>query len=290
MIVITAPTSRIGSQLLTRLTGFADIRVIVRDPSRLSADVRDRTEIVPGSHADPGTISAALDGADTVFWLVPPSSDAADVVDYYRRFTAPFCDALTSHQTVRVVSVTTLGRGYTGNAGHLTAALAMDEMIHDTGVAYRALRMPYFMENLLGQTDTIKNDGVLYLPNDIHLVLLTVATRDIADAAARTLLDEAWTGRDSIPVIGPDDLAPTEMATVISEVLERQVQVRHVSAEQYTQTMTGYGLSLGIARGLVDMAAAQDDGIYDTEAASASRAATSFRQWCLDTLRPAAAT
>lgn len=41
------------------------------------------------------------------------------------------------------------------------------------------------------------------------------------------------------------------------------------------------------AQGLVDMAAAQDDGIYDAEKAAAQPAPTRFRQWCEEVLAPA---
>ena len=42
-----------------------------------------------------------------------------------------------------------LGRGYRGNAGMLSAALAMDNLIEGTGAACRALPLPFFVENLL---------------------------------------------------------------------------------------------------------------------------------------------
>ncbi len=284
MIVVTAPTSRIGSQLLGHLVGRAELRVIARDPARLREDVREQTDVVIGSHGDPDVIRAAVDDADTVFWLVPPNPQADDVTAYYRQFTAPFCDAIGQHSVRRAVYVTTLGRGYDREAGHLSAALAMDDMIHSAGIAYRALRMPFFMENLLGQAETIKNAGTFYLPNDVDRTLLTVATRDIARTAARALLDESWTGQHSIPVVGPDNLSPRQMAEIVSDVIGRPVRAEHVPAEEYKTTLTGYKLNPGFVQGLINMAAAQDDGIYDNDAAGASRTATSFEQWCRDTL------
>lgn len=72
MIVITAPTSKIGRQVLdTILDSEEAIRVIARDPSRLSDKVRESVEIIQGSHADRDVVDRAFDGADSVFWLVP---------------------------------------------------------------------------------------------------------------------------------------------------------------------------------------------------------------------------
>ena len=43
MIVITTPTGQIGSQVLGNLLDSGEeLRVIVRDPAQLPADVRDR--------------------------------------------------------------------------------------------------------------------------------------------------------------------------------------------------------------------------------------------------------
>jgi len=51
MIVVTAPTGHIGSQVLSTLLQHDEaVRVIVRDPDRLPAEVRDRVEVVTGSH------------------------------------------------------------------------------------------------------------------------------------------------------------------------------------------------------------------------------------------------
>jgi 3-methyladenine DNA glycosylase/8-oxoguanine DNA glycosylase len=192
-----------------------------------------------------------------------------------------------------VVAVSSLGRGFDRNAGLLSSAFAMDELIESTGVSYRALRMPFFMENLLNQVDPIRTQGMFVMANSADRPLATVATRDIAPVAAALLLDDSWSGQDSVPVIGPDDLTPTDMAQVISEVLSRPVRVQQVPGEAYKATMMQYGMTDSWAQGLVDMAAAQNDGIYDAEqravqsTSGQSPAPTSFRQWCQEVLKPA---
>ena len=73
MIVITTPTGQIGSQVLGNLLDSGEeLRVIVRDPALLPADVRDSLDIVEGSHGDAAVVDKAFSGADAVFWLAPP--------------------------------------------------------------------------------------------------------------------------------------------------------------------------------------------------------------------------
>ncbi len=77
MIVITTPTGTIGRQILKDVLDSGEpIRVIARDPSRIPSQVRDRVEVVEGSHGDLNVVTNAFYGADTVFWLVPPDPRA----------------------------------------------------------------------------------------------------------------------------------------------------------------------------------------------------------------------
>lgn len=80
MIVITTPTGTIGHQVLENVLDRGEpIRVIVRDPSRLSSHIRERVEIVQGSHGDIDVVNRAFASADAVFWIVPPNFQAKSV-------------------------------------------------------------------------------------------------------------------------------------------------------------------------------------------------------------------
>ena len=290
MIVITTPTGEIGHQVLDRILDSGQaVRVIARDPSRLPERVRARAEVVRGSHGDVGVITKALAGADRLFWLVPPPpfSHPGSAERYYLDFTRPACEAIRG-LGVGVVGVTTLGHGYQGKAGMLSAALAMDELIEGTGAAYRALALPFFMENLLRQVQAIKEQGTFSMANAADRPLPAVATRDVADVAAALLLDTSWGGQASVPVAGPDNLTPDGMAGVISGTLGRTVRYRQVPVADRQAAMLRRGASEAMAQDMADMTEAQNNGIYDAEPRDPDSAtATSFRQWCQDTLKPA---
>ena len=46
--------------------------MVVRGPSRLDDSVRERVQVVVGSHGDGAVVDEAFAGASAVFWLVPP--------------------------------------------------------------------------------------------------------------------------------------------------------------------------------------------------------------------------
>jgi uncharacterized protein YbjT (DUF2867 family) len=291
MIVVTTPTGQIGHQVLENLLGSDEpLRVIARDPSRLPAQTRERVEVVQGSHGDREVVSKALAGADAVFWLVPPDFRAASVEAVYVDFSRPACEAFKSQAIDRVVGVSALGRGtpWAASAGLVSASLAMDDLIASTGVSYRALTMPSFMDNVIRQVDAIKNQGMFFSPIAADRKLPTCATRDIAAVAVKLLLDDSWSGQGSVPVLGPDDLSHDDMAQIMSDVLGRPVRFQQIPREAYKAGLTEHGMSEAMAQATLDMMVAKDNGIDNAEPRTPeSTTPTSFRRWCEDVLEPA---
>ena len=291
MIVITAPTGLIGRQVLSNVLGSGEpVRVIVRDPSRLPSEVRERVVVVQGSHGEIDVVDQAFAGADAVFWLVPPDPHADSAEAAYVDFTRPACDAFKHHGVQRVVGISALGRGtaVAGHAGLVTASLAMDDLIADSGVSYRAVTMPSFMDNLIRQVPTIRDRGVFVTPVSGDRKLPTCATRDIAATAARLLLDESWSGTGHVAVLGPEDLSFNDMAQIMSEVLQRPVRFQQVPGAAIKARLLERGMSEAMAQGNLDMALAKDAGLDNAEPRTPeSSTPTSFRQWCEEVLKPA---
>jgi uncharacterized protein YbjT (DUF2867 family) len=291
MIVITTPAGTIGHQVLERLVERGEpVRVIARDPSRLPSQIQERVEVVQGSHGDIDIVNQAFTGADSVFWLVPPDPRAKSVEAAYADFTRPACEALKSRGVQRVVGVSALGRGtaVAANAGFVTASHAMDDLIASTGVSYRALTMPSFMDNILRQAASIKSQAVFVSPISGDRRLPTCATRDIAAVAANRLLDHSWSGRSDVPILGPEDLSFNDMAEIMSEVLSKPVRFQQISLEAYQSRFIEFGMSEAMAQGMADMAAAKNNGLDTAEPRTPENTTpTSFRQWCEEVLKPA---
>jgi uncharacterized protein YbjT (DUF2867 family) len=187
-----------------------------------------------------------------------------------------------------VVAVSSLGRETARRAGQISAIFALDHLIESTGVDYRSIQPPGFMENMLRQVEPIRHQGAFFLPMSGDRRIPTCATRDIAAVAADLLLDDSWTGQETVPVLGPEDLSNDDLASIMSDVLGRPIRFQPVPSDAYKATLTGHGMSEAWAQGLVDMTTAIDRGIYNsTPRASAAPTPTTFRQWCEETLRPA---
>jgi uncharacterized protein YbjT (DUF2867 family) len=288
MIVITTPTGDIGHRVLAQVVkGQESVRVIARNPSRIPQDIRDRVEIIEGSHSEPAVIEKALTGADSLFWLVPPDTSLDSVDEAYVGFTKPAAEAIKKTGLRRVVVVSAIGSGWMKPAGLVTSSIKADAVLASTGVALRVLAMPSFMDNLLGQTQTIKEKGVFFTPIHADLRVPTVATSDIAAVAASFLLDPTWSGQAEVPVLGPEDLSPNDMANILSEVLGRSVRCQQTTIESFKERMAGFGMSEAFATGYAEMMKAKNEGLDNSVSRSVAAATpTTFRQWCETVLKP----
>lgn len=289
MIVVTTPTGQIGSQLVRQLLDQGKkVRVIARDASHLDDAVRSRAETVQGRHDDPVVLDKALPGAEALFWLVPPDPQAPSAEEHYLSFARAGAAAIARHGVGHVVGVSSAGHGWPAPAGVLSAAFAMDAELAKSGAAYRALSMPFYMENLLLQLDAIRGQGAFSLTCAGDLPLATIATRDIAGAAVSLLTDLSWTGQENLPVFGPDRLTPDGMAEVISQELGRPVAYRRTSMDAYATLLRSRGAGDQAVKDVAEAFTAQDHGIYDADWAVAKPTPTSFRTWCREVLKPAA--
>ncbi|PKI91649.1 hypothetical protein CW368_06985 [Actinomycetales bacterium SN12] len=287
MIVVTTPTGQIGRSIVDRLLeeGSA-VRVIVRDAAHLDERVREQADVVEGSHADPAVLDRALADTEALFWLVPPNPAAPSAEKHYLEFAQAGASAIRRRGVGHVVAVTSAGHGWPKPAGLLSAAFAMDAELRASGAAYRAVSLPFYMENLAGQADAIARTGTLSLTFAADRPLAMIATRDIAAHAAGLLIDRSWTGQQDVPVFSPDRLSPIEIARVIGEELGHAVAYRRIAMEDFAAMLRGRGASEQAVRDTVEMFASQNEGIYDADWAEAATAPTDFRTWCREVLVP----
>jgi uncharacterized protein YbjT (DUF2867 family) len=166
----------------------------------------------------------------------------------------------------------------------------MDDLITASGVAYRALANPYFMEDTLRQAESIKNQGLFSWPIAGDRKRPAVATRDIAAAASRLLLDARWSGAGEVPLLGPEDLSYNDMAEIISQVLGQDVRFQQITFEAYKDRFIRLGTSDAMAQGYADMAWAKNQGLDNgVQRTPQNSTPTSFRHWCEEVLKPAVA-
>ncbi len=290
MIVVTTPTGNIGHHVVQHLLDAGEaLRVVVRDPAKLPQAVRNRVEVVEGSHGDAAVVARAFDGAEAVFWLAPPTASSATPEAATIDFARPAAEAIRRYGVAHVVAITTLGRGtaWQYRAGNVTGSIRMVDLLRDTGAAVRGLALPAFMDNALQQVAAIRQ-GRMFGPIDPDRKLPHTATRDSGAAAARLLRDRSWTGQEDVPVLGPEDLSYSDLAAIISEVIGRKVRYQQVPFDDFKAQLMKRGMTEAFAQGYVNMLRAKNEGMDNAAPrASAIIGSTNFRQWAEEELVPA---
>jgi len=289
MIALTTPTGQIGSKVLKKLiAGNAQVRVLIRDPEKLSEKTRNQVEIVQGSLDDAKSVAKVFNGADTVFFNIPPSMQYQDVKEYYTRFGRIACNAIKSQGVKRVVFISGTGLGFEKKAGPVAASYLVEKMIEETVDSSRILHCGAFMENIFHSLESLKNYGAFgnAVPADVSFPF--VATRDIAEVVSRLLLDNTWIGHESVGVLGPKDLSYREISKQMSEVLDRPILYQEFSAEQLKTNMMKFGATKAAAEALVEASLAIKNKMFSKVTRTPeSTTSTSFATWLEEEFKPA---
>jgi uncharacterized protein YbjT (DUF2867 family) len=104
-VLVTGATGYIGGRLAPRLVDAGyDVRVLVRDPSRLSeVPWSTDVEIVRGDLDDAGTLTAAFDGVDVLYYLVHSMGAKGEFEQKERRAATNVAEAAAAAGIQRIV-------------------------------------------------------------------------------------------------------------------------------------------------------------------------------------------
>jgi len=262
-ILVTTPGGNIGRRIIPELLSPEfSVRVITENPTALPAEIRSQTEVIHGSAADPATLLAALDEAESLFWCIPSAAkDERDIQSHYTRYARALCGAVRQAGTPRLVTISAAGRESARNAGPISGLHAMEEILNECGASIRHLRCGLFMESLLPQARSIAGEGVFSFPMPGNIPVPLVAAHDVADVALRWLVRQDWNGIKSLAEPRSQRLSFGQVASVLEQILERPVQYREAPANQYIQALGTIGASVEYAQGMVQMFAELARGV-----------------------------
>ncbi|WP_329521927.1 NmrA family NAD(P)-binding protein [Spirillospora sp. NBC_01491] len=285
-IVVTTPTGHVGSRVV-RLLLQAGVRprVLVRDPGRLDAGIRDRLDVRRGDLTDAAFVREATKGARTVFWVDPTPHTDADPIGTSQRTAAPLADAARAGDVARVVLLSSIGAEKRDGAGHIDGLGRIEEMLDATGADVLHLRCGYFFTNLLLDVDALAR-GVLTTAAGPHAPMPWVSPRDIGDVVAARLLGESWKGRVVQGVYGPEDLTYTQVAAILTGALGRPIGLEVISEDDVREGLRSAGLPPGAVEGIVGMTAGTRGLKPDPPRDAVTTTPTHLAGWAHTHLRP----
>lgn len=282
--LITGATGKTAALVIAQLRAKgADVRALVRDVAKAKALADEGVELVQGDFDHPEALARALDGVTSVFLVTPADKDASGMVD---RFLAVATKSTTKPRIVRLSALKGSEHGPTDNTRTHGRA---DRAIQDSGLPYAILRPNYFMQNVFGSAESILTNGMMFQgTGEGRLGFIDV--RDIADVAAKVLLDRAW-DRGIYELTGPESLSFHDVAREIGAALGREVKYVPVTPDQVHETIVKLGWGEWMAGVMRDYSAAYAKGWGDYTTTFVEKItghpARSFAQFAHEVLAPA---
>ena len=288
-ITITTPAGHIGSKLADILlnNGEAQVTVLARTPSKVEHLVTQGARVVAGDQLDPGALDKAFDGAEVLFWLVGMDYTAANVRARYNQFADGASDALRRHPQLRIVHLSSVGAQLPEQTGPIKGLYDAEQKLNSAGKDVIHLRANYFMENVLSSLPTIAADGAIYSTAPGSVTAEQVATADIAEAAAHSLL-RGPRGHHAVDILGPENISFDQVAATVGEAIGKPVRHVQIPPDALKNALTSAGLSADLAAQLLELQQAMTDGVLRAVVGDLRwKGKSTFKQFANEVIKPA---
>ena len=211
-ILVIGGTGKVGSAVVRELVArHQTVRVLTRgDGGKLPAGVTP----VQGDLLDPATVRTVFKGIDGVFLL-----NAVSVTEAHEGLMA--LNGARIGGVSKIVYLSVHGPEGAPHLPHFGAKIAVEAALRASGIRHTILRPNNFYQNDYWYKDALVRYGVY--PQPIGPVGTSrVDVRDIAEAAAVTLLDDGHDG-EVYTLVGPEAMTGEATAAAWARALGREV-------------------------------------------------------------------
>jgi uncharacterized protein YbjT (DUF2867 family) len=290
-LAVATPTGHVGSHVVRTLCqAGVRPRLLLRNPDRLDADLRDHVELAVGDLRDADYVVEATRGAEAVYWVHPDDWSLPDPDADAERTGEGLAAAMRQNRTARVVFQSSIGAEMRQGAGFIDGLARIEQRLdaarEETSAALLHLRCGMFMTNLLMDLDGLRA-GWLTTTWPLETPMPWVDPRDIATVAAVRLLAHDWTGRHVQAVHGPQDLTWTEAAAALSTATGRSIEARQITRDEQGAALREAGMSEVAVEGILGMTAVLSEGFIPEQPRSVlTTTPTTLAGWAISHLRP----
>jgi len=281
--VILGASGNTGSIIANYLLSKGEkVRVVGRDAGKLQRFVRKGAEAFTGDVSDAAALTKAFRGARAAYLLLPPITSRED----QERESDAIAKAVKDSGLRYAVNLSSYGAHVPEGTGPVTGLHSSEQKLNaisDLNVLH--LRAAYFMENNLAAIDMIHGMGLFghaLLPD---LKLPMIATRDVGDYAAQSLLNLDFSGKQTRELLGERDLTMTEATAVIARGIGKpDLRYEQFPYDQVQQVLQQMGMSQKKAGVYIEMFQAINAGLLAAQEQRSKRnsTSTSFEEFVRD--------
>ncbi|MFF2371600.1 SDR family oxidoreductase [Agromyces sp. NPDC058110] len=283
-ILVTAASGQLGrlvvDALLTRGAEPSSIVAGARDTSKLADAAARGVRTVELDYTKPDTITAALEGVDTV--LLISGSEVGQRVPQH----ANVIDAAKAAGVAKLV-YTSAPNATTADYPLAPEHKATEELIVASGVPAVIVRNNWYFENYAGDVARAAESGVVASSTG-EGVIVGATRADLADAAAVVLLEDGHLGQ-VYELSGDQAWTYADLAVAASEILGREVAYTPLTTEQHVAALEAAGLDAGLAGFVAGIDAGIARGVLEVPTGGVSRLTGRPATTLVDGLRAALA-
>lgn len=264
MYVITGATGNTGKPItLALLEAGEKVRIISRDAEKAKELTDKGAESFQGSTDDVDLLKKAFDGATAVYAMIPVDWTAGDYTAFQLSHVNAIAEALKVSSIKHLVSLSSQGAHLNSGSGVVLGLHKMEETFNSIpGLNTLHLRPSYFMENTFGMISLIKQAGIMGSPIKPNQNLPVIATKDIAEYAAKRLLALDFNGHSVQNLLGARDVTYPEIAKVFGPAIGKpDLNYVEFSFEDFKKAMMEQmGTSESVANNMNEFISALNEG------------------------------
>ena len=288
MITIMGATGHTGKKITEALLKTGEkVRALGRSENKLAELKRAGAEILTGDTNDAAFLTKAFRGADAVYTLLPTDPRAPDYRAEQDRQGEAIVKAIRESGVQYVVALSSAGAELSSGTGPIAGLHAQEQRLKQLkGVNVLLLRPVSFFENFYEAIGLIKREGINGNSVAPDLPIPMVATRDIADAAAKALKARDWHGVVVRELLGPRDLSFTEATHILGKRIGKP-DLRYVqfSDEDQARALVQAGMSQSFADLYVEMTRAFNSGTIKPHRTAQNTTPTRFESFASELAR-----
>jgi uncharacterized protein YbjT (DUF2867 family) len=263
MIVVMGATGHTGRIITeTLLKAGETVRALGRSAERLAPLRELGAEVLAGDAGSATYLVKAFHGADRAYTLLPPDPQSIDFRAEQDRVGEAIVRAVKDSGVRHVVFLSSVGADQKQGTGPIAGLHAQEERLrHLDGTHVLSLRAAFFFENFQATLPLIKHQGINGGAIAPNLPVPMIASRDIAEVAAKALHTRSWNGRVVHELLGERDLTHTEATQILgARIGKPDLKYVQFPYGDYAGALVQAGLSQDMAGLYVEMAKAFNEG------------------------------
>lgn len=205
MITVMGATGHTGKKITEALLNAGEkVRALGRSENKLAELKSAGAEVFEGDTNDAAFLAKAFRGVDAVYTLLPTDRRAPDYRAAQDRQGEAIVKAIRESGVRYVVALSSVGADLSEGAGVIAGLHAQEERLKRIEGAHVLLLRPVsFFENFYDALGVIKHEGINADSVAPDLAIPMIASRDIADVAAKALKARDWDGVVVRELLGP---------------------------------------------------------------------------------------